>query len=106
MNGYVEVMPKDEFDRWASDREANPTSVALGKEEWQGVCQKCHALDERVVGPALRGNPLLADRKGIETLVRNGRGLMPAVGSTWTDDQIDALVAYTKRFAKGGSSGG
>jgi hypothetical protein len=32
---------------------------------------------------------------------------MPAVGSTWSDDQIDALVAYTKRYASsGGSSGG
>ena len=33
---------------------------------------------------------------------------MPAVGNTWTDEQIDALVAYTKQFATqgGGSSGG
>jgi cytochrome c oxidase subunit 2 len=107
MNGYVDVVPKDEFDSWVADRAAKPTSAALGREEWEGVCQKCHQLTERLVGPALRGNPLLADRKGIETLLRNGRGLMPAVGSTWSDEQIDALVAYTKRFARtGGSSGG
>jgi cytochrome c oxidase subunit 2 len=107
MNGYVEVVPKDEFDSWVSERADNAASATVGREEWEGVCLKCHRLDERLVGPALRGNPLLADRAGIETLVRNGRGQMPAVGSTWSDDQIDALVAYTKRYASsGGSSGG
>jgi hypothetical protein len=25
---------------------------------------------------------------------------MPAVGSDWTDAQIDALIAYTKTFRK------
>jgi cytochrome c oxidase subunit 2 len=106
MNGYVDVIPKDRFDEWVADRAANPTSVTFGREEWQGACTKCHRLDEELVGPALGGNPLLADRNGLETLLRQGRGMMPAVGSTWTDDQIDALVAYTKRFARtGGSSG-
>ena len=27
---------------------------------------------------------------------------MPAVGKNWTDAQIDALIAYTKQFAKAG----
>ena len=76
----------------------------VGREEWQGVCQSCHRLDHKYIGPALGGNPLLADRKGIETLLRNGQGQMPPVGKNWTHDQIDALVAYTKQFAKGGSS--
>ena len=26
---------------------------------------------------------------------------MPAVGSNWTDEQIDALVAYTKTIPSG-----
>ena len=56
-----------------------------------GVCQKCHRLDHAYIGPALGGNPLLADRKGIETLLRNGQGQMPAVGKNWTGAQIDAL---------------
>ena len=29
---------------------------------------------------------------------------MPAVGKNWTDAQIDALVAYTKQFAKARAS--
>jgi len=106
MNGYVQVLPRAEFEQWVERRAENATGVALGKEEWTGVCQKCHRLDEEYVGPALRGNPLLADRKGIETLLRNGGIKMPAVGNTWTDEQIDALVAYTKRFAKEGGEGG
>ena len=52
------------------------------------------------IGPALSGNSLLADRKGIETLLRNGRDQMPAVGKNWSPRQIDALIAYTKQFAK------
>jgi mono/diheme cytochrome c family protein len=27
-------------------------------------------------------------------LVRNGRRSMPAVGSGWTDEQVDALATY------------
>ena len=30
---------------------------------------------------------------------------MPAVGKNWTGAQIDALVAYTKQFAKKGRGG-
>ena len=45
-------------------------------------------------------------RRGIEQLLRNGRGQMPAVGDGWTDAQIDALVAYTKQFAKAGRADG
>ena len=74
--------------------------VALGQEEWQGVCQKCHRLDHAYIGPALGGNPLLADRHAIEVLLRNGQGQMPSVGKDWTAQQLDALVAYTKQFAK------
>jgi cytochrome c oxidase subunit 2 len=106
MNGYVTVLPRAEFRRWVDRRARNATGVGLGREEWQGVCQRCHRLDSVYIGPALGGNPLLADRQGIETLLRNGQGNMPAVGETWTDDQIDALVRYTRRFARSGSQGG
>ena len=72
---------------------------------WQGVCQKCHRLDEKYIGPALRGNPLLADRRAIESLLRKGVGQMPSVGRDWSGLQIDSLIAYTKRFAKKGGNG-
>jgi mono/diheme cytochrome c family protein len=57
-------------------------------------------LQTTYVGPALAGNPLLHDRKGIELILRKGVGKMPAVASDWTDEQIDALIAYTKTLRK------
>ena len=103
MLGSVHVVPRSEYDAFLATRKTD--SMALGKEEWNGVCQSCHRLDHRYIGPALAGNSLLADRHGIETLLREGRGLMPSVGRDWTSHQIDALVAYTKQFANNGGNG-
>jgi len=102
MAATVTVVPRAEYDSFISQR-ANG-GAALGQEEWQGVCMKCHRLDHRYIGPKLQGNVLLADRRGIEVLLRNGRGQMPSVGRDWSGSQIDALIAYTKQFA-GGASG-
>jgi cytochrome c oxidase subunit II len=104
MDGVVHVVPRAQYDSFVAQRKANPGSQALGREEWQGVCEKCHRLDHRYIGPALGGNTLLGDRKGIETLLRNGQGQMPPVGKTWTDAQIDALIAFTTKFSKQGGS--
>jgi cytochrome c oxidase subunit 2 len=103
MHATVQVVPRAEYDSFIAQRAQG--GVALGKEEWQGVCQKCHRLDHTYIGPALGGNPLLGDRKAIEVLLRNGQGQMPSVGRDWTSLQLDALVAYTKQFAKKGGSG-
>ena len=103
MHATVKVVPRAEYDAFVAQRAQG--GVALGQEEWQGVCQKCHRLDHAYLGPALGGNPLLADRHAIEVLLRNGQGQMPSVGKDWTSQQLDALVAYTKQFAKTGGSG-
>ena len=103
MNASVNVVPRTEYGAFITERALG--GVELGREEWQGVCQKCHRLDERYIGPALRGNPLLADRRAIEVLLRQGVGQMPSVGRDWTGLQIDSLIAYTKRFAKKGGNG-
>jgi cytochrome c oxidase subunit II len=82
------------------------SSKELGKQEWDSVCAKCHRLDpasEKLIGPNLGGNPLLGDVKGLGQLVREGRGDMPPVGAGWSDEQIDALVAYTKTLGTGAS---
>ncbi|HEX4680769.1 MAG TPA: cytochrome c oxidase subunit II, partial [Gaiellaceae bacterium] len=94
MHATVKVVPRAEYDAFIAKRAQG--GVALGQEEWQGVCLKCHRLDHKYIGPALAGNPLLADRKSIEVLLRNGQGLMPSVGKDWTSQQLDALIAYTK----------
>jgi cytochrome c oxidase subunit 2 len=103
MTGYVDVVPRAQYDSFVATRASSAGRLALGQEEYQGVCQKCHRLDHVYIGPELGGNPLLADQKGITSLLRNGQGQMPAVGKNWTDAQIAALVSYTKRFAKASS---
>jgi cytochrome c oxidase subunit II len=104
MKASVHVVPRAQYDAFIARRASGAGTLDLGREEWQGVCQSCHRLDHKYIGPALAGNPLLADRRGIETLLRNGQGQMPPVGKDWSEHQIDALVAYTKRFAKKGGS--
>jgi cytochrome c oxidase subunit 2 len=101
MDATVSVVPRAEYDTFIQQRKANASGPELGHEEWVGVCEKCHRLDRPYIGPALGGNPLLADPQGLGTLLRQGQGQMPAVGRNWTDAQIDALVAWTKRYAKG-----
>jgi cytochrome c oxidase subunit 2 len=103
MDGVVHVVPRAQYDQFISTRASAAGTVNLGREEWQGVCESCHRLDHKYIGPALGGNPLLANRTGIESLLRNGQGQMPAVGHNWTSHQIDALIAYTKTLGKGGA---
>jgi cytochrome c oxidase subunit 2 len=102
MQGNVHVVPPNQYDSFVQDRAANPASVELGKEEWTGVCQSCHRLDHAYIGPALAGNPLLAQPRSLATLLRNGQGEMPPVGKGWSDAQILALTRYTKQFVKKG----
>jgi cytochrome c oxidase subunit 2 len=102
MDGVVHVVPRAQYDTFIQQRAADATGAALGKEEFQ-ACQSCHRLDHSYIGPRLGGNPLLADVKGLTTLLRNGGAQMPPVGKNWTPAQIEALVAYTKQFAKGGT---
>jgi cytochrome c oxidase subunit 2 len=102
MGATVRVVPRAQYDQFVSQRAAG--GLPLGREEWRGVCMQCHRLDHKYIGPALGGNSLLTERRGLEQLLRNGRGQMPSVGRDWSDKQIDALIAYTKQL--GGKTGG
>jgi cytochrome c oxidase subunit II len=106
MIAYVKVMPPDEYDTWVRKRLHSPAEVA--RETFVGVCATCHGLSgQGDIGPAIATSPLLADRNAMTLLLRHGRGRMPAVGATWTDEQLNATLAYLqKRFHAGGSSGG
>jgi cytochrome c oxidase subunit II len=86
----------DEVDRFST-----------GREQFVAACSKCHNVDgPQLIGPSLRGNTLLAEREGLAQLVRNGRNKMPPVGRGWTDEQIAALVQYTRFIAGQGGDGG
>jgi len=82
----------------------------LGRNEFEGVCQTCHGIGGKGgYGPALANNPTVTQTRAVAQIVRNGRGRMPPVGRGWSDEQIDALVAYMKRKIapqSGGSGGG
>ncbi|HSI97818.1 MAG TPA: cytochrome c, partial [Gaiellaceae bacterium] len=96
----VEVLPTREFEAWLAEcREAQSAraSAELGEELWAGVCAKCHGLaGEGGVGRPLAGSVVLADPQAVENVVRNGRRTMPAVGSGWTAEQMDALTNYLR----------
>jgi len=104
MLASVQVLDPDKFRVWlASELKAQKQGDGrLGPETWTGACAKCHGqLAQGLVGPSIRGNSLLADRKGLETLLREGRGKMPPVGETWNEQQVTALFRYVKRtFSK------
>jgi cytochrome c oxidase subunit 2 len=80
----------------------------LGRAEFDGVCATCHGMKgEGGYGPNLASNPLLTQATGLAAIVRNGRGLMPPVGDTWTKAQMQALADYaSKHVYTGASSGG
>ncbi len=106
MLASVEVMSSAAFSAWLDQRrsEQSSGSTELGKEEWTGVCAKCHGMNgEGGIGPRIAGSPTLSDPAALATLVRNGRRTMPAVGSGWTDDQVQALAAYLKESPPNGS---
>ncbi len=104
MIGKVRVVDGAQFESWlAAQKQAQTNGTSdLGKQTWTGVCATCHGMDAKGgYGPSLIGNPILTQPSAIETLLRNGRNQMPAVGHGWTDTQMKALIAYVKRFENG-----
>jgi cytochrome c oxidase subunit 2 len=99
MLASVEVVSQEEFDTWLESGNED-----LGREEWEGVCAKCHGLNgEGGIGPRIAGSPTLTDAEDLGNLVRNGRRTMPAVGAGWTDEQVQALVDYLTENPPSGS---
>jgi len=94
----VRVLPATEFDEWIASGERDDE---LGDVTYRGACAKCHGLAGKGgIGPKLDQNPIVQEEETLRDVVANGRGKMPSVGDGWSDDQLDALVAYvSKRFA-------
>ncbi len=105
MRADVEVLPADEFDEWLEDEERAQArgNSNLGEQTFVAACAKCHGLaGEGDYGPPLAGNALVNDPEAVETVVREGRGLMPRVGTDWTERQMDALTEYLREELGGG----
>lgn len=105
MIAWVDVLPQNEYDAWVAGRHSSTT--ALGKETFVGVCAKCHGLaGQGDIGPPIAQSALLQDRTALTKLLRNGTGAMPAVGRTWNETQLNALLDYLRTRFKGGAGGG
>jgi cytochrome c oxidase subunit 2 len=104
MRARVIATSEQEYAAYVSSRAKSD----LGRSEFTGVCATCHGLSgQGGYGPNLAQNPLLTQPAGLEAIVQNGRGKMPAVGEGWTDAQMHALVSYMRAHVyKGASSGG
>jgi mono/diheme cytochrome c family protein len=71
---------------------------ADGAKVFQASCGSCHTLSAAgtsgQVGPNLDGTSLSA--ADIESIVRGGRGTMPAFGGQLTDAEIAAVAAFVE----------
>jgi cytochrome c oxidase subunit II len=112
----VTVMEPDAYEAWVQ-QQASLAAADLGRQEWQGVCAKCHGFQgQGLVGPAIAGNGTLTNRQGLIRLLSRGQNTpqfpsyMPAVGLGWSGRQYDALIAYIKATptlsSKEGTQGG
>jgi mono/diheme cytochrome c family protein/glucose/arabinose dehydrogenase len=76
-----------------------------GKEVYRNICQACHQPDGRGqdrVAPSLVGSALALGQPGIPVrILLSGKegsiGLMPAIGSVLSDDQIAGVLTYIRR---------
>ena len=106
MRATVQAVPASDFDSWlAGEARAQASGTSdLGKQEFEGVCAKCHGLSGTGgVGPNIASSAIIQNKDSLETIVREGRNEMPAVGADWSERQMDTLFTYLKkRFGNGG----
>jgi cytochrome c oxidase subunit 2 len=103
MLASVRTVSSADFDTWVTAQVKD--GADLGKQTFEGACGPCHGMNgEGLVGPPLKGNSTLANRKLLLQLLENGKNAMPSVGRGWNQRQLDALVAYVqgKDFGSGG----
>jgi cytochrome c oxidase subunit 2 len=100
MAARVLVESQHDYESWLS----SSASSQLGRNEWEGVCAKCHGPQgEGGYGPAIANSTLLTQTQGLRTLLVNGQNqiaptasYMPPVARGWTNEQFDALTTYLK----------
>jgi mono/diheme cytochrome c family protein len=104
MHATVIATSEAEYQDWL----AGAASSDLGRSEFQGVCATCHGMTgQGGYGPALDTNAIITQPVGLTSIVRNGRGKMPAVGAGWTPEQMQALLVYLRtHIYKGATASG
>ena len=100
MKARVQVVQRPHYERFLASH--RPGSPAVAAEAFVGVCSKCHGDNGTGgYGPPLQNRDF--DATDIASLLRNGRGRMPAVGSDWSTAQIAGMIRYLKQ-TKGGAT--
>jgi cytochrome c oxidase subunit II len=104
MRARVIATSQQEYDTYIS----STVKTDLGRSEFQGVCATCHGMQAQGdYGPAIAANPILTQAAGLNQIVQQGRGRMPGVGADWTNEQLQALLAYLKQSVyKGATASG
>ena len=85
--------------------EAAQRRFEAGREIYRNICQACHQPDGRGqdrLAPTLIGSTLaLASADVPVRILLNGKegpvGLMPPIGSAFTDEQVTAVLTYVRR---------
>jgi len=77
---------------------------AYGRQVFVALCSNCHYADsaEGLMGPGLQGlfrKPYLpsggaANDARVTSVILRGRGMMPPLGNTLSDQQLNDLLAY------------
>lgn len=104
MTASVTAVGAAAFDEFLATHAAS--SEAVGKETFEGVCAKCHGMKGQGAdeGPAIAGREF---DQATASLITNGGARMPAVGADWSDEQIEATIAYLNAaIGRGAQSGG
>ncbi|MBM3683536.1 MAG: cytochrome c [Actinobacteria bacterium] len=74
--------------------------LVAGRTVWVGSCARCHgSAGGGGAGPQLNGRSVLErfpTAASMESVVRSGRGGMPAFGDRLDRAEIEAVVAYTR----------
>lgn len=103
MKAVVDVQSQAEYAAWL-----DTAAGELGRGEWEGSCAKCHGLQgQGGFGLKISNNALLTQGQSLEQLIRQGRNEMPPVANGWSNEQVQALLAYLKQSVyRGTTSGG
>jgi mono/diheme cytochrome c family protein len=98
--GALLVACSNEDSPTLSGDQANDPQLVLGEQVYKDNCARCHGnAGGGGAGPKLADGRVARDFPNPEdqaNVVRNGRGSMPAWKSKLSEEQIQAVVRYTR----------